>query len=684
MIRAGSAYSPWREGVSEHIRRAFRSGTGQSDSTRLRVRLATCLLVWTGIVSPAFGESGAGELPSACAGVGPESRELPALVGGGGEVDEAGAAPSRDPVDQAAEWNAIAVGRGLQGDFEGAAEAGRRALDLDWRELYLTNLGVHLARLDRLDRAQRLLECAYALGSRSPYLLEALASVLHSAGDPGGARKYITEAALRAPDDAAIAVEAALLTTGRVPEPPPSRPKNAVERAVDELELHYRRTLAQMEVRYEEVTAHEEAAGFAFDERRADLLESFRTAQSSAIEHARSQVAAAGNDDFMWNTALGTMVVSYLSLSQDLLDMPSDYRTDWVFWAELNGMRPRRYARELKRHSEAMDRGVHSDEPLEKLHGRDPGFPDVALLYRVEFESYLEEFDGEAIDSIPCGAWREAFVALEDGGEQQHSRANRRFQPAAMGFAVWVEENVLDARLFAQRTLAARRELGPRFAALKTIDARMTENIDVLYRMLPTRALMFLETQQQWLEMENGFRLDYLESQRERLARCGAPRPRGLDELSTAELEALLAELERKMLEDIKTEIEFKPDCEVSIGGFKIKVDSTGKVTRGYEGVSASTRHSKMVGATVKIGHSVSAGEGIVAKGGISVAAKYDNATNQWDAVVQATGKIGVGVAIPEVGSAACYPGSAKATVSARSFIQHEALYGAVKNRLGR
>ena len=103
-----------------------------------------------------------------------------------------------------------------------------------------------------------------------------------------------------------------------------------------------------------------------------------------------------------------------------------------------------------------------------------------------------------------------------------------------------------------------------------------------------------------------------------------------------------------------------------------MSVDESGKFTRELGGIGVETDRSGVTGVTVEIGHKVSGGEGLVGSVEFKVAGEWNPQTGKWDAVAELGGKLGVGIAVPEVGEVACYPGSGKVTLQARSFLRHE------------
>ena len=148
---------------------------------RLRMVVASLLL---GLAAPALqGADVPDDVPQDChpvygraltllrefdAGLSPKDRSLARRV-----VDQ-GASQGR-AAPQAYEY--LGAAAALRGNYAIALWASLNAGRQAWRSATVTNIGVYLFYLGRLDEAERFLNCARKMNPRSPYALEALAMI---------------------------------------------------------------------------------------------------------------------------------------------------------------------------------------------------------------------------------------------------------------------------------------------------------------------------------------------------------------------------------------------------------------------------------------------------------------------------------------------------------------------------
>jgi tetratricopeptide (TPR) repeat protein len=318
--------------------------------------------------------------------------ELDGTVSAKARAQVAEYAAKRDPsITIAKAWSDFAMAAFLMGDSRLAAWAGLTAMRDDWQTLYVTNAGTYLVRLNRLDEALQLLNCAYAMGYRSPYLMEALAVAYQRLGDKVKANEAIQQARQLAPRDPIIEVEASLLGTGKPPARPDSgKPLDGMDRALRELEAHADRLSSKVKAFGEQLERLFPSQGGA---PQATLTATYFT---SLLDTVRKQAAEAKNlsrDQYMQrfqqpgtpfsadgyqqalnqqrNTALQMMIATYLQMTDKFLSFQADCATCGTpvfFWANALDLDARVLAAERP-----------DDATLWSMHGLGP-----ALAQRVD------------------------------------------------------------------------------------------------------------------------------------------------------------------------------------------------------------------------------------------------------------------------------------------------------------
>jgi hypothetical protein len=219
---------------------------------------------------------------------------------------------------------------------------------------------------------------------------------------------------------------------------------------------------------------------------------------------------------------------------------------------------------------------------------------------------------------------------------------------------------------------------------MRNAEKTMIEEIRLSYsELMPHQPQFFVNRQAFVFENGRTYLLAFLEGKRRSLKTCVSPKRR-LADYSKSELEELLEELNALMKEDVEVKYEIKPECTAKIDGISGTFDSKGgfKLGAGVGPVKIGTKGA--TGVTVEVGHSISAGEGIVGNVSVKVIGEWDTETGEWDAKAELGGKIGLGVAVPEVGGVACYPGGGKVTLNARTFLHKEIMFQRVSEELAR
>lgn len=253
-------------------------------------------------------------------------------------------------VDAVKAWGDYAAAALLMDDVQVAAWAGLKAAEIRWNGETATNAGVYLYHLGKVEEALQLLNCAYEMGYRSPYLFEALAVIHQTQGNNAQARQAIQQAQQAAPDDTIIETEASFIQTGQPPPPrPPQRDPDGLDEAVRELEEHAERAVNLMKLQADEIDRSLPDANVRQDQQiDADYINSL---VQIARDHTRDARAEADPTlrRARINGALYTCIYGYATITDRLLGFPSLTEVDGsplLLWADALGLDAPSLARE--------------------------------------------------------------------------------------------------------------------------------------------------------------------------------------------------------------------------------------------------------------------------------------------------------------------------------------------------
>lgn len=670
----------------------------------LRFLMAALLALPTGAVAQ-----------QACVGVKERAGELRVELEKGIPV-QARAAAEKSPDEHAA----AAL---LSGDTALAAWAGLKAAEAGWNGKRVAEAGVYLHNADRRPDALRMLSCAYALGYRSPYLFEALATAHKTQGRDGEARQAIAEAQRLAPGDPLIEAAASIIETGKPPQAPKPDANDAPGRCLAALERHSQRVLAvrkQNHARHDRLQKvdHRLKAFAGEPQIHQDLIKSVREVAASARKTG---------EPMQYNGAIGQCVQGYFMLTSFLLE--SYYWVDsgfpLVFWADALGLDPQVFVRDLP----CGSAGAVCD-------GRDPV---VSLLSRAAEDKehfgraaaskqYYRDLDacggGDASCRLRARA-RECFTnkalieELVAVRRQRVNTAGRNFDNESRYVISLAEAEIGAAREFGVSQLAGMRKGGHSFPGPegKPLDAFGfgVYQINGAYMDLLKNHLLaggkveeFLGEQKRWFGQE-----------RESVERFNAAMKQSHDsqcepvmlELRMEQLQeqyqAYLDHLRDRMRWGVDSRVDTKFPCDFSVAGFSGQADlndlgegkfgykmtkgpitGSGGVTVGAEGLKFSgSAGAKVrgVGVGVDTGGSSSVGRG--AKYGPFAGkadATFTTAVNPWNSRqylgIRIRGSAGFGVGTKGGGaSAACYPSSGEVTIYPRALLEDLGSYLSAK-----
>lgn len=348
-------------------------------------------------------------------------------------------------------WGDFAAGAVLAGDAQLAVWAGLKATAQQWAGETVTNAGVYLFALGKTNDARQFLLCAYAMGHRSPYLFEALATVHQKLGDRTGAQQAIQQAKQIAPDDRLIETSASFLTTGQ-PPPPPSPTGDGIEDAMRELEQHAGRALTLMKMQAE--TLERSLPGG----QDADYYAIAQTYIDSLVKAARDQLrmartAEASARPMMITGVLMTFIYDYAQITDTLLSFPdSTSGSPLLFWADVLGLDAPSLARESHRNATHWS-----------MHGIGPALAQGATdeFYRQKDAGYAEHntrvhacrSDECTVRETArwCGDWKPLYERWADRSRQRHNKAARSFDRIATQALISAENELLLTRDYAVR-----------------------------------------------------------------------------------------------------------------------------------------------------------------------------------------------------------------------------------------
>jgi hypothetical protein len=534
-----------------------------------------------------------------------------------------------EPGDTPAEgWDQAAALAALNADPPTALWAELQALAQQWDDVFATNAGIYLYYLDKHDDATLFLHCAYDMGGRSPFLLEALGNVHRTRGDKQKALLFISEAEAAAPADALIKIGNALAETGRPPPPPPPLANDLLGRAFAELQLHQQNVLAAIIQAYalqdridDDSRVLEEAALEAALKKqfRRDMLEIIRTAFQAAndtLKATMSQLTAlTGNERRSVRTgALYHLAGSYQDATNYLLRETWSARMIWgcatldlSFWGEALGFGPAQLNRMFLALRNFEQNGIRADWIGGLRAGGEFDEFGAAPFSACSRRAELDRNDGldacrgirspeahEAckleVDKKYCAAMRELFreyVSVSGGWFQ---KAAVRFDAVAARRLAWGAVQVEDAFVYAS-TCAKEYSFGPAQTAASKLLVEATQR---RHQDLVALVLGGEESDVQGPAAQVRTQAETYRMQKERAERehedLGSAIERECAPVDRKVLEQLIEEqrlaIQSMLLDRLKRDFdaEWDPTVSCSFSGgkfFQAGIDDTGKVSLG-------------------------------------------------------------------------------------------------------
>lgn len=604
-------------------------------------------------------------------------------------------------------WGDYAAAALLMGEVPVATWAGLKAAEIRWTGDTVTNAGIYLSHLGKLQEALQLLNCAGAMGYRSPFLLEALAVIHHKLGDAGSARKEIQQARDLAPQDRVVETESSFMTTGQPPPPPSSEPDpDGLDGALRELEEHAQVALHLMKLQADAIDHSVSDANAArFYQIADDFIN--KLLKISRDQALRARAAAPATRPQMINMALNLSISSYSQISDTLLSFPAKTNgSPLLVWAEVLGMDAPILARESRRGA-----------TMWKGHGS-PG-PALALAV---FEDYRRDLDAarkQRPSTCPkedphcvranahyCSVWKNLYETWETGSRQRHNAAARNFDRIATRYVIQAENESLQVRDYGVRQLRKMHfsNDAERKVALQGINLAIRRVYDNHLNSASPNTLgtvAYLRERAQWFQDERNSMDALLGHEAEKLQETCEPAVRALLELlAQEEWQAYLDHLKDRLSWDIQPEIQDELPCEGSIGPLTVSTDMNelgsgkgkfdlkwkpkifeGKV-EGPSGESTKYSGSGSVGVSVGVGGQANeasvGGSGSYGPFAGKVKATLTNKINPWNSQeytgIKLKGSAGFGLKAGKIG-AACYPSSGSVTFYPRALYEDAVTY---------
>jgi Flp pilus assembly protein TadD len=623
-------------------------------------------------------------------------------------------------------YDLFAGGAALEARFVAAAWGALEAAAREWRPAFVSNVGVYLLYLDRLDDAELKLRCARELDPRSPFTIEAQAMlakkrsdcddakrlialavqllpgdmnvrytagiVHHDCGDRARALQYLRAAERLMPDDETVR-EALRAVTATGDETLPREP-DALDRLLDECLAFLDETVARAELAsdYGNLVQAELYAGDWSD---VDFAENARSHAASHRERIRTFEALAREgqsgspEAFAWNQTVYACVDAYSEAAYDYEEVLV-HTTPFMVMAAAMRMEPEVYARHYSKGFEDLrartGRGWHGFSDLEYvLLDEDDRFEEALLSVDDALDSCLQATNNRAGRAACHRAWCGAAVPLweayRNGVAANMVRAEAGFADAAEDYGIYWLDYASRVSDFTARSVEA-------LLPVPASPGAQRQQAEAIVQIARIRTDAMIEALAMRLgETYGSLQNALLAAPPEVLSAADSgPNGRGYlcpqDRPGEVPIDPPLDPFLEALKAATSGSADVAVDCEVSIGEFTVNV----KPTRSGAEVKLSQRSSEnnRISAAIvakpggRFGGEVSYSKGGVAPpvlGPVGVAAKAT--VKLWGEAgggrapsygAQIEGKAGFGSELEGVGKAACYVFSAKARFDARAF----------------
>lgn len=484
-------------------------------------------------------------------------------------------------------WGDFAAGAALTGDISLAAWAGLTAADLQWSGETVTNAGVYVFYLGKQQDALQFLTCAHAMGYRSPFLFEALATVRHKLGQVAEARRAITTANQLAPDDRLIETSASYLTTGQPPPPaPPSNRPDHLDEAVRELEEHAARSLNRIKM---QADAMDRSLPDAHGREQYSMAETyFRSLLQNARDQARSARAADPRSrQPVINAVLGVYISIYAQITDTRLSFPDStltFGSPVLYWADVLGLDAPVLGRESRRDAVSWD--MHSALGPALAQGAFDAYTrDKEQAYSEHRTRELACRDNECTireTARWCGVWKPLYERWANDSRQRHNKAARSFDRIATQTLIGAENELLLTRDYAVRQVKKMTfQNTPGFDMKKMTLQGINQSVQSVFEkhLSPksehTGTIPYIRGRARWFDGERNGMEEQLAHEADDIKRECEPAMQALLELLIQEeWQAYLDHLRDRMAWDLQGQAETSEfPCEGTIGPVTIGTD---------------------------------------------------------------------------------------------------------------
>lgn len=338
-------------------------------------------------------------------------------------------------------YNEYGGGAMMQAQYESAAWGSLKAATLEWNPLHITNVGIYLSYLNRLDEAGIFLQCASKLAPQSPFVIEAQAMLAYRKLDYKSATRLIEQAVRMMPGDMNVRYTAGVIfyksgdrlrakqylqeAQRIVPNyptiikalkvvDPSGQSSSPPQDAMDKLVAECFRYMDEMLIRGEAAGRYREemrvvegisregipAGGDEYERLRRDVQQN--KAEITNLElRARNKQNVARSVD--WNATLQACILAYLTTTTNYQSIIIDRVVD-ILIAQSMRMTPIRLVEKMKLHGSSNSyRYVIQDEKFKFYQVEDPA--------RKTYSAGAKSCEGRSDDNACRRPYEEAYCA---------------------------------------------------------------------------------------------------------------------------------------------------------------------------------------------------------------------------------------------------------------------------------
>jgi hypothetical protein len=408
--------------------------------------------------------------------------------------------------------------------------------------------------------------------------------------------------------------------------------------------------------------------------------------------------------------AVSTCVTSYFGLTHDLLQAGlADFASELTFWANVVRLDPQKFADEQRAEEYVTGQPgenevrVNGSKPL--IVGEHNLTSALDTQYQVDVsnlgvKSYralsacVDQACKDHVDRQECLAWKGLYKDWSEEGTRRYLLAAHNFDHVATRLLRGAENEILDARTFAVRTLKALRlhKSPPR----GTMPIEMVaQGINMSYRSLllgphltsdtdNSSVPHILQEQARWFKGARTMYEGHVASEAAEIQkRCEPVERRSLEQLAEEEWQAYRDMLRDRMKEDIEFEVGDEFPCSGKIGPIAASLDLS-KLGSGEGALSGTWEVKEGVGLTGNVNQEGTLGGSIdvgghygpfAGEGEATLTSRINPRSGEEDRGFKLTGEAGFGVEVHPLGGLDCYPSTGSVTFYPRAFMEDAIAY---------